>query len=61
MTEHTTPRDRSENEIAGYRDVLNTIHASYDYIPWILRQERDEGRRECIGRGVDARWRKLRS
>lgn len=27
------PRDRSESEIAGYRDVLNTIHSSYDAIP----------------------------
>ena len=29
----TTPRNRSEREIAGYRDVLATIHADYDYIP----------------------------
>ena len=29
----TTPRNRDESEIAGYRDVLNTIHESYDYIP----------------------------
>ena len=29
----TTPRNRSEREIAGYRDVLTTIHESYDYIP----------------------------
>lgn len=27
------PRNRSENEIAGYRDVLSTIHESYEYIP----------------------------
>lgn len=26
--ERTTPRDRSEQEIAGYRDVLATVHAS---------------------------------
>jgi len=26
------PRNRSEKEIAGYREVLNTIHDSYDYI-----------------------------
>lgn len=25
----TTPRNRDESEIAGYRDVLNTIHESY--------------------------------
>ena len=29
----TTPRNRSEREIAGYRDVLATIHENYDYIP----------------------------
>lgn len=26
------PRNRSEQEIAGYRDVLSTIHENYDYI-----------------------------
>ena len=26
------PRNRSEQEIAGYREVLSTIHESYDYI-----------------------------
>lgn len=29
----TTPKGRSEREIAGYRDVLNTVHENYDYIP----------------------------
>ena len=28
-----TPRTRNEQEIAGYRDVLSTIHESYDFIP----------------------------
>ena len=28
----STPRNRSEQEIAGYREVLATIHESYDYI-----------------------------
>jgi Fic family protein len=28
----SVPRNRSEQEIAGYRDVLATIHESYDYI-----------------------------
>lgn len=41
----TTPRDRDESEIAGYRDVLNTIHESYDYIPikpsYFLQLHRD--------------------
>ena len=27
------PNGRNEKEIAGYRDVLATIHESYDYIP----------------------------
>lgn len=29
----TTPRNRDEQEIAGYRDVLNVIHESFDAIP----------------------------
>ena len=29
----TTPRNRDEEEISGYRDVLNTIHESYGFIP----------------------------
>ena len=41
----TTPRNRDESEIAGYRDVLNTIYESYDYIPintnYILQLHRD--------------------
>lgn len=30
--EKTTPRNCDEKEIIGYRDVLNTIHESYEYI-----------------------------
>ena len=30
----TTPQNRSEQEIAGYRDVLSTIHASHEHIPF---------------------------
>lgn len=33
VAEKTTPRNRSEKEIAGYRDVLNIIHESFDAIP----------------------------
>src|SRR6056297_686894 len=33
MKDDTILEDRSEGEIAGYRDVLNTIHTSYDAIP----------------------------
>ena len=29
----TEPRNRSEEEIAGYREVLATIHDNYEYIP----------------------------
>lgn len=32
VAEKTTPRDRSEQEIAGYRDVLSTIHANHEAI-----------------------------
>ena len=28
VKDKTTPKNRSEREIAGYRDVLNTIHES---------------------------------
>ncbi|MEQ8466699.1 Fic family protein [Coleofasciculus sp. E1-EBD-02] len=45
VTEKTTPRDRSEQEIAGYRDVLTTIHTSYAHIPFtpniVLQLHRD--------------------
>ncbi len=41
----TTPKGRSEREIAGYRDVLSTVHENYDYIPvrpgMILQLHRD--------------------
>lgn len=33
LSEKTTPKNRDEEEIAGYRDVLNIIHESYEYIP----------------------------
>lgn len=32
LEEKTSPRNRDEKEILGYRDVLNTIHESHDYI-----------------------------
>lgn len=45
MDEKTTPRTRDESEIVGYRDVLNTIHESHDFIPirptYILQLHRD--------------------
>ena len=43
--EKTMPKTRSEKEIAGYRDVLATIHENYEYIPvssnMILQLHRD--------------------
>lgn len=33
VAEKTTPRNRNEQEIAGYRDVLGVIHESFDAIP----------------------------
>ena len=33
VEEKTTPRNRDEQEIAGYRDVLTLIHEDYDAIP----------------------------
>lgn len=32
VEEKTEPKNRNEEEIAGYREVLNTIHENYDYI-----------------------------
>lgn len=33
LTEKTTPKNRDEEEIAGYRDVLSVIHENFEYIP----------------------------
>ncbi|NQT58610.1 MAG: Fic family protein [Bacteroidetes bacterium] len=45
VLEKSQPMNRSEYEIAGYRDVLKTIHENYDYIPitpnYILQLHRD--------------------
>lgn len=45
FAEKTTPRSRDEDEIMGYRDVLNTIHKNHDFIPiktgYILQLHRD--------------------
>lgn len=41
----TTPKNRDEKEILGYRDVLNTIHENYQFIPinssYILQLHKD--------------------
>ena len=45
MNDKTMPKNRDESEIVGYRDVLNTIHESHNYIPvkpaYILQLHRD--------------------
>ncbi|MFI3211717.1 MAG: Fic family protein [Eubacteriales bacterium] len=45
VMDKTTPQSRDEQEIAGYRDVLTTIHESHDFIPikpsMILQLHRD--------------------
>ena len=33
VMDKTMPKTRNEKEIAGYRDVLTTIHENYEYIP----------------------------
>ena len=33
VSEKVTPKNRNEEEIAGYRDVLELIHENYDNIP----------------------------
>ena len=33
VMQKTEPQNRSEEEIAGYREVLATVHDSYEYIP----------------------------
>ncbi len=41
----TTPRNRDEDEILGYRNVLNLVHENYPYLPvkpaYILQMHRD--------------------
>lgn len=32
VNQKSEPRNRSEQEIAGYREVLATIHESYEYV-----------------------------
>lgn len=46
VEEKAKPANRPEAEIAGYRDVLNTIHQSHEHIPFtervVLQLHRDE-------------------
>ena len=45
MSDKTTPKNRDEEEILGYRNVLNLVHENYDVIPirsnYILQMHRD--------------------
>ena len=56
VADKTTPRNRDEEEIMGYRDVLNTIHENYEYIPiranYILQLHRDLFRYSEKGTGA---------
>ena len=55
FAEKTTPRNREEDEIMGYRDVLNTIHENHDFIPiktgYILQLHRDLMKRSGVSYG----------
>lgn len=45
MSDKTTPRNQDEEEILGYRNVLNLVHENYNAIParpnYILQMHRD--------------------
>lgn len=45
VTDKTTPKNRDEEEILGYRNVLNLVHENYEMIPvkssYILQMHRD--------------------
>lgn len=56
VLDKTIPKTRDEQEIAGYRDVLATIHENYEYIPLkpsiILQLHRDLYKFSGQGGGV---------
>ena len=55
LVEHkTTPKNRSEQEIAGYRDALATIHANHANMPFTTGIVRSEERR--VGKECRSRW-----
>ena len=45
VADKTTPKNRDEEEIIGYRNVLNLVHENYDVLPvrsnYILQMQRD--------------------
>ena len=58
VAQKAQPRNRSEQEIAGYREVLNTIHDNYEHIPLspsvILQLHRDLYK--YSGSDIGGRW-----
>ncbi len=61
--EKTSPRNRDEEEITGYRDVLAVIHDSYEYIPltvnYILQLHQMLYR--YSGRGIGGRFKNVQN
>ncbi|MBR4417425.1 MAG: Fic family protein, partial [Victivallales bacterium] len=55
VADKTTPRNRDEEEILGYRNVLNLVHESYEYMPVcsniILQMHRDLLKRTNLSYG----------
>lgn len=55
VLDKTMPKTRNEREIAGYRDVLNTIHENFPHIPirdtFILQLHRDLYKFENVSKG----------
>jgi len=60
VVNNTAPKNRSEQEIAGYRDVLKTIHTSYEAIPFsanvVLQLHRDLTQ---FSTSVGGRWKNV--
>ena len=42
VAKRTQPANCSEQEIAGYRDVLNTIHTNFADMPLVEQEQRQE-------------------
>ena len=61
VAETTTPRNRSEQEIAGYRDVLATIHANGANIPFEPRyvEQLHGDLYRYVGTRDAGRWKRL--
>lgn len=59
----TTPRNRDEEEISGYRDVLNTIHENYEYIPLTVNYilQLHEMLYRYSGRGIGGRFKNVQN